>query len=100
MDVTTTRTVQKFGRMMRRLDEAPTAAVALPNRVDGSPWSPTFSPVGEPYSGDANVEGNALSYSCRPEGCGLERRGSISPMQSTKSGPVFRDINPVTCGHH
>lgn len=43
MDVTTTRTVQKLGRMMRRLDEAPTAAVALPNRVDGSPWSPAFS---------------------------------------------------------
>ncbi|MET4358281.1 hypothetical protein ABIC08_008258 [Bradyrhizobium sp. RT9b] len=80
MDVTTTRTVQKFGRMMGRLDEAPTAAVALRNQVDGSTWSPTVSPVGEPYSGDANVEGNALSYSRRPEGCGLERRGSISPM--------------------
>ncbi|WP_314961023.1 hypothetical protein [Bradyrhizobium cosmicum] len=80
MDVTTSRTVQKLGRMMRRIDEALTAAVAVPYRVDGLPWSQTFSPVGEPYSGDANVEGNALSYSRRPEGCGLERRGSISPM--------------------
>ncbi|MET4519099.1 hypothetical protein [Bradyrhizobium sp. I1.7.5] len=84
MDVTTARTVQKLGRMMRRLDEAPTAAVALRNQVDGPPWSPTFSPVDEPYSGDANVEGNALS-SCRPEGCGLERRGSISPMHPPRA---------------
>ncbi|MGY4431083.1 hypothetical protein ACVWWO_003560 [Bradyrhizobium sp. F1.13.1] len=79
MDVTTTRTVQKLGRMSPRLDEALTAAVALPNRVDGSLWSPTFSPVGKPYSGYANVEGNALSYSYGAEGRGLERRGSFSP---------------------
>lgn len=40
MDATTTLAVQKLGRIMLRLDEPPAAAVALPNRVDGSPWSP------------------------------------------------------------
>lgn len=67
MDVTTTLKVQKLGRMMLRLDEAPAAAFAFSDRVDGSPWSPTFSPVAKSYSGDARVGGSASSYSCRPK---------------------------------
>lgn len=85
MDVTTTRTVQKLWRVM--LDEAPVAPVALSYRVDGSPWSPAFSPVAKPYSGDANIGGSALSYSCRPEGRFLQRQGTISPMGRRRADP-------------
>ncbi|MGY4498408.1 hypothetical protein ACVWYH_002339 [Bradyrhizobium sp. GM24.11] len=63
MDVTTTLKVQKLGRMMLRLDEAPAAAFAFSDQVDGSPWSQTFSPVAKSYSGDAHVGGSASSYS-------------------------------------
>lgn len=87
MDVTTTLKVQKLGRMMLRLDEAPAAAFAFSDRVDGSPWSLTFSPVVKPYSGDAHVGGSGSSYSCRPEGRCLERRGSISPMGPRRADP-------------
>lgn len=89
VDVTTTLTVQKLGRMMLRFDEAPAAAFAFSDRVDGSPWSPTFSPVAKSYSGDAHVGGSASSYSCRPEGRCLERRGLISPMGSRRADPSF-----------
>lgn len=87
MDVTTTLKVQKLGRMMLRLDEAPAAAFSFSDRVDGSPWSLTFSPVVKPYSGDAHVGGSASSYSCRPEGRCLEHRGSISPMGPRRADP-------------
>ncbi|MGY3079149.1 hypothetical protein ACVWZZ_005557 [Bradyrhizobium sp. LM6.10] len=87
MDVTMTLKVQKLGRMMLRLDEAPAAAFASSDRVDGSPWSLTFSPVVKPYSGDAPVGGSASSYSCRREGPCLERRGSISPMGPRRADP-------------
>lgn len=87
VDVTTTLTVQTIGRMMLRFDEAPAAAFAFSDRVDGSPWSPTFLPVAKSYSGDAHVGGSASSYSCRPEGRCLERRGSISPMGPRRADP-------------
>lgn len=94
MDVTTTLKVQKLGRMMLRLDEAPVAAFAFSDQVDGSPWSQTFSPVAKSYSGDAHVGGSESSYSCRPEGRRLERGGSISPM-----GPRRADASSATSIH-
>lgn len=66
MDVTTTL-VQKLGRMMLRLHEAPAATFPFSDRADGSPWSITFSPLVEPYSGNTYVGGSASSCSCRPE---------------------------------
>lgn len=86
MEVTTTL-VQKLGRMMLRLHEAPAATFPFSVGVDGSPWSQTFSPVVKPYSGHAPVGGSASSYSCRREGPCLERRGSISPMGPRRADP-------------
>lgn len=91
MDVTTTLKVQKLGRMMLRLDEAPVAAFAFSDQVDGWPWSQTFSQVAKSYSSDEHVGGSASSYSCRPQGLRLERGGSISPM-----GPRRADASSAT----
>lgn len=87
MDVTTTLTVQKLGRMMLRLGEVPAAAFAFSDRMDGSPWSQTFSPFAKSYSGNAHVGGSTSSYSCQPEGRCLGRQGSISPMDPRRAGP-------------
>lgn len=66
MDVTTTL-VQKLGRMMLRLHEAPAATFPFSDRVDGSPWSLTFSPVVDPYSGNAHVGGSARAIPVDPK---------------------------------
>lgn len=86
MEVATTL-VQKLGRMMLRLHEAPAATFPFSDRVDGSPWSLTFSPVVDPYSGNAHVGGSTSSYSCQPEGRCLGRQGSISPMDPRRADP-------------
>lgn len=66
MDVTTTL-VQKLGRMMLRLHEAPATTFPFSDRVDGSPWSLTFSPVVDPYSGNAHVGGSARAIPVDPK---------------------------------
>lgn len=98
MDVTTTL-VQKLGRMMLRLHEAPATTFPFSDRVDGSPWSLTFSPVVDPYSGNAHVGGSARAIPVDPKAAVLGVKDQFRRW-THKGLPVFHDINPVTCGHH